>query len=321
VETFYHNGLASWLPGGHFPSPIPSNQKAVYTGTKAAPDRGMAFETADGTLAEDDLIDNVSQLTDALDDGDLHGIYEDLANAVEQLANQDADVAFRRCFVGADFINEEETRRRDDVDGVGFEVLWPERPALPYKSRDWGYTINGNSLTFRLAYGDFEMLFVGDQNDESEETFLDHLIEEHQTDRLDCDVFKAPHHGSSHFYPAFIDSVFDGLVLTVASMGSRGFGNSWKHPNPELISSLGRAHRFYSTYIHEKRFDSETFSDASALEEMIETERRTILIETDGEWFRLVEIPVDQVNLNEPPSVKSTHSGNGTLWINASNGE
>ncbi len=321
VETFYHNGLVSWLPGGYFPSPIPSGQKAVYLGTKAVPTRGMAYTTDQETLDEDYLIDNFAELKEAFDAGHLHGLYHDLAEAIDRLADYDESVEFRRTYVGGDFINDVEQDRRSAVPEVKFELLWPERPALPYKSRDWGYTINGNSLAFRLVFGEFQMLFTGDHNEKSQDSLLSKLVAANRTDALECDVFKVPHHGSYHFDPDFIDSVLDGLVLSVASMGSKGFGHSWKHPNPLLINRLGRAHRFYSTYIHERRFDTSWFRDASALATLVEDDRRTILIETDGDWFRLVEIPVDHENLNVPPTVKSTHSGNGTRWINAKKGD
>ncbi|UCG62131.1 MAG: hypothetical protein JSV52_02255 [Candidatus Zixiibacteriota bacterium] len=320
VETFYHSGLVSWQPGGHFPSPIPTGQKAVYKGSKSSPTRGMAYVTNQGSLLEDHLIDNRSEMQTALAGDDLHGIYEDLAEAVDRLAASDNSVEFRRCFVGSDFINEIEDDRRSAISDVRFELLWPQKPALPYKGTDWGNTINGNSVTFRLVYGDFAMLFTGDQNEKSQRTFLDDLIADNRTGAIDCDVYKVPHHGSKHFDPAFVDTLMNGLVLSVASMGPRGFGNSWRHPNPGLIKRLGRSHRFYSTYIHEKRFDTTDFKDAESLAELIETDRRTILIETDGDWFRLVEIPDSQNDLNMPPSVKSTHSGNGTRWINARHG-
>lgn len=321
IETFYHSGLVSWRPGGHFPSPIPTAQRAVYKGSKSAPTRGMAYVTGQGSLLEDHLIDTRSEMQTALANNDLHGIYEDLAEAVDWLSASDNSVEFRRCFAGSDFINEREDNRRKAIPDVRFELLWPEKPALPYKGTDWGNTINGNSVTFRLVYGGFAMLFTGDHNEHSQRALLDDLIANNRTEAIDCDVFKVPHHGSIHFDSAFVDTLMDGLVLSVASMGSRGFGNSWRHPNPGLIKLLGRSHRFYSTYIHEKRFDTTDFKDAESLAELIETDRRTILIETDGDWFRLVEIPNSHDDLNMPPSVRSTHSGNGTLWINTRRGD
>ena len=43
-----------------------------------------------------------------------------------------------------------------------------------------------------------------------------------------------------------------------------------------------------------------------------------ILIETDGEWFRIVELPDAEPELiGNPPTVAKTKRGNGTRWIKA----
>ena len=44
-------------------------------------------------------------------------------------------------------------------------------------------------------------------------------------------------------------------------------------------------------------------------------ELKHILIETDGIWFRLVEVDIDANNLNTPPTVQQARRGNGTQWI------
>ena len=45
-------------------------------------------------------------------------------------------------------------------------------------------------------------------------------------------------------------------------------------------------------------------------------ELRHILIETDGEWFRVVEIPVGS-SFEDIPDVPDVMTGNGTQWIRA----
>ena len=81
-----------------------------------------------------------------------------------------------------------------------------------------------------------------------------------------------------------------------------------------MIRWVGGAHRFYSTHIHEKRFRWEDLTETAARDAMVEESH--ILIETDGAWFRIVEIPADG-DLANPPTVAATQRSNGTRWIKA----
>ena len=98
-------------------------------------------------------------------------------------------------------------------------------------------------------------------------------------------------------------------------MGSTGFNQSWKHPSTDVIKWAGGAHRFYSTYIHERRFKWNDMINVKKRDEMKEIKH--ILIETDGLMFRVVEVEVDSPNLNHPPSVEEVNRANGTRWIKA----
>lgn len=134
-----------------------------------------------------------------------------------------------------------------------------------------------------IKYHDFEMLFTGDHNKHSEKALIDHLIQNGKEDLLDYDVLKALHHGSKHNLEEFFKSNGTRPVLTVATMGEYGF-NHWKHPRTDVVKWAGGAHRFYSTYLHERKFkwsDMNTASKRKSMEELTH-----ILIETDGERFR-----------------------------------
>ena len=61
---------------------------------------------------------------------------------------------------------------------------------------------------------------------------------------------------------------------------------------------LGGAHHFYSTYIHEKIFSWNEVPDVFDPEDYEEISH--ILIETDGDYFRIVEVSVGYPNLNQP---------------------
>jgi hypothetical protein len=271
-------------------------------------------------LQESCLIDTRTDLTDRANNEEFQGIYSELARAITEEEEPVEVTVFQRCAADGPFINDRETElnRGADLTGIDFTLIWPLQRARKYGH--WGETINGNGVTFRLDYGDFSMLFTGDQNEKSEEKLVDHLTEAGELDLLDVDVLKMPHHGSSHAYKPFFcreedNGAYNRPVLSVASMGTKGFSSSWKHPNPEVIRWLGGSHRVYHTLIHEKRFKWSNLNTRSARERMHEFSH--ILIETDGAWFRIVEIDAQDGDPDSPPAVAETRRGNGTRWIRA----
>jgi hypothetical protein len=192
-----------------------------------------------------------------------------------------------------------------------FRTLWPVDKLLRYGG-GWGTTTNGNSVVFRLDYGQFSMLFTGDLNEQSSPGLVAHLAVNNLESLLDVDVLKAPHHGSEHIADVFIEHPKLKPVVTVASMGSEGFRlTGFKHPRDSTIERLGGFERFFSTYIHEKEFHWSTIK-ASQLNAFIEDTH--VLIETDGTRFRVVEVERDSVT---PDPVTAVAAGDGTLWISA----
>jgi beta-lactamase superfamily II metal-dependent hydrolase len=322
VESIYHNGLASYARGKRGFSNGTSGSIAVIDKRSGQLRKGMAFLEDDGERMKPGyLIEDLAALEQGLEDEDFQGTYADLAGAV---VNETAPIevtAFGRCREGGSFIEEREADmdRGVDLTGISLELLSPMDP--PRKYGGWGETINGNSVTFRLEYKNFDMLFTGDHNEKSEEALLEHLEQAGKLDLLSCDVLKVPHHGSSHAYKDFLGRNGCNPVVSIASMGEHGFkskqmySGAWQHPSTDVISWLGRSHRVYHTLIHEKRFrwsDLKTTDDHEAMHEYSH-----ILVETDGEWFRVVEIDIDIVDLDSPPSVHMTRRGNGTRWIKA----
>ena len=300
IERIYHNGLASWARGQ---KGFPPAGQSPSTGRVFDAKRGLALVESDGiTLQSDFFIDGLAELEQALDDDELaEGTYENFANAVTSKTTPSVINAFAHSVRDGNFISEAEgTRIGDDID---FDLLWPQEPQRRY--RGWAYTINGNSLSFKLDYRDFSMLFPGDHNDDSEEDWLETLGND--TSELECDVLKIPHHGSHHNLEEFIDAVAP--VLGVVSMGSRGFRQDWKHPSENVISWMGGAHKVYRTFIHERRFKYEHLTTDAERSAMIEP--RHILIQTDGHWFRVVEVE----DPNDIPAMQSVRRGNGTRWI------
>jgi hypothetical protein len=247
------------------------------------------------------LIRNLAALRSAVSNDELVGVYLPFATAVTGKRKPGPVTAFDRVFTDSPFI----VPRQPISSGpsLRFEPLWPRE--RPRRYGDWGYSINGNSVTFRLQYGEFSMLFAGDHNEESEKDLLD-AFKAQTVPKLRSDVLKTPHHGSRHNANEFFDAVKP--VLSVASMGSKGFGSRWKHPSPEVIAWAGGAHRVYHTYIHERLFD---YGRLNAAARAAMVEKTHVLVETDGRWFRVVET----ADPRRIPSVSQVTRGNGTRWI------
>jgi len=312
AQNIYHNGLASYRPTEEILNDIQSSSGAILKKTSGEINRVMACLESDGvTLKSGYLISNIESLRRKHNRSYFHGIYEDLAQAILEKEEPQNVTAFDRVWEEGRFIEEKETALRSALRDLELEVIWPQENLKKYKG--WSETINGNSVTFQIKYNDFEMLFTGDLNELSEEVLIEHLKENGNEHLLNCDVLKAPHHGSKHNLKEFIVSNGSRPVLSVASMGKQGFNTRWKHPSTDVVKWAGGAHRFYSTYIHERKFKWSDMSDEAKLNDLLE--QKHILIETDGKWFRLVEVDLDSIDLNNPPTVQQTRRGNGTRWI------
>lgn len=312
IDHVFHNGLASYRGGTQgFPKTVTAPLAAIYKSEGGSLTRGMAM--LDGErMVPSFFVPDLSTLRERRDD--LQGVYGNLGTAILDKTSPAPVACFDRAFEGSPFIGEREASAGRTLDDMAFEVLWPPREMRRYgdqRSTWWAYTINGNSATFMLRYRDFEMLFTGDLNDDSEEHMLRHY--QGQEARLRCDVLKVPHHGSDHQVEPFFAAA--GAVLGVCSMGEKGFSRSgYSHPSTRVIEWMGGSHRVYHTHIHERRFDWETMTET---ERRGMVERRDILVETDGHWFRVVELPLDHGDPNRPPTVAQTRRGDGTRWIRA----
>ncbi len=112
-------------------------------------------------------------------------------------------------------------------DGVTFRFYGPTYPYITGSRSD----INSNSLVFRLEYGRFRMLFMGDAGTETEARLLQH------GDDLRADVLKVGHHGSAYGTTAdFVQAV--GASAAIVSVGR---DNLFGHPSPATINTLARA--------------------------------------------------------------------------------
>ena len=109
-----------------------------------------------------------------------------------------------------------------------FQILWPEATQL---FNDSNNGINNNSITAKLIYGNFDMLFTGDIEKIAEEKIVN-LYQ--NNDILDCDVLKVAHHGSKS---SSIKEILDKITPKFAVIGV-GKDNKYGHPNKDVISRV-----------------------------------------------------------------------------------
>lgn len=308
LPRIYHNGLVSWLPTGRgFETlQLSSTGRAVFSikerNHQEFIDRGMAFLESNGLdLRTGDLIVTRQALGTAFRANQLEGVYREFAQAIVNKTTPQPVQVFERADEVAGALPQ--FAAAGGASAVGLLQLWPKRPPRRYSDQygAWAYTINGNSVTFKLTYGDFEMLFTGDHNDASEPDLINALPD---PTVLRSDVLKVPHHGSGRSDQAFFDTVAP--VISVASMGANTHG----HPHANVVKWAGRAHRIYHTHIHERAFPD---GPLNAQQKAALLEQSHVLLETDGVWFRIVETKDPRI----VPAVASVARGNGTRWIKA----
>lgn len=312
-KTIFHNGLASYNTDAFDITPKQGDDDKIYSskGKNEKITRFMGEINPTDTLNEKYTVNSLQQLKILHANEKLQGVYETLASSIIVAATRNPDLEFKRARLGSEFINNDFNR------SVSFDLLWPEKTLRSYQS-NWGKTINGNSVVFNFHYNDFSMLFTGDLNKPSTERIEDVKKDIFNT-RWSADILKAPHHGSRHVKRSFYKRKSNPFVLAVGSNGDYGFVQH-KHPGPEAIKWMGGAHRFYNTSIHERKFsfrDLHRDARRKFLDEVM-SEHSHVLIETDGNWFRVVEVPaVYQDILSKVLSVDQVRRSNGTRWIKA----
>lgn len=113
------------------------------------------------------------------------------------------------------------------LDGIELDFLWPE-PAVLMPDVD----PNDVSAVAVLHYGEFSLLLSGDASSEVEAELL-----RRYGDRLEAEVLKAGHHGSSTSTSADFLQVVDPELVVI----SAGRGNRYGHPAPLVLARLRAA--------------------------------------------------------------------------------
>lgn len=112
----------------------------------------------------------------------------------------------------------------EEVDGVRFQVLWPEEPFLEGTESD----ANNASIVLRLTYKNISMLFMGDAQLEAIARILKGTAD------IESDLIKISHHGSA-------DGTTSELLERVKPKYAVIFcaeGNEYGYPHRETMDAL-----------------------------------------------------------------------------------
>jgi beta-lactamase superfamily II metal-dependent hydrolase len=153
------------------------------------------------------------------------------------------------------------------ADGVGVELHGPFTtpvvdpvsghtvPSLPYQrtptssaithleqgstgtSHSTAHTINGHSVAMRLVFGNVRINLTGDLNRDAMDAMLTHLTPA----ELECEILKAPHHGSADFDFEALQRM--GPVVALVSSGDEAANKEHIHPRATLMAALGNTAR------------------------------------------------------------------------------
>ena len=113
--------------------------------------------------------------------------------------------------------------------GLVLDVLGPVHPATDVDPGD-GTAVNDGSLVVRAQTRAGSALLTGDVEIAAQADLLAAGVP------LRADVLKMPHHGSRYSLREFLAAVAPRVVLV-----SVGAGNSYRHPDPQLLAVLGSA--------------------------------------------------------------------------------
>ncbi|MGC1470891.1 MAG: MBL fold metallo-hydrolase [Sphingorhabdus sp.] len=111
------------------------------------------------------------------------------------------------------------------------------KPSAKKPGYSASHTINGHSINLRLTYGNVRLLLTGDMNQESMARVNNAL----NNPDFECEILKAPHHGSADFDMQFLRDASP--VVSLISSGDESVAKEYIHPRATLMSALGKASR------------------------------------------------------------------------------
>ena len=102
---------------------------------------------------------------------------------------------------------------------------------------DAGHTINGQSVTLRITYGNVRFFLGGDLNQES----MAMLNKKYKKSQLQSEILKVPHHGSADFDLSLLKKISP--VISLISSGDESSRKEHIHPRATLLGALGKVAR------------------------------------------------------------------------------
>lgn len=247
VDRVFHNGLAK-RPGKR---PDNTERKDVEMFGKTVP---AAPTTADETFCVE-LIDDL--LTD-IGDAELNEPFRDWRSALAhwnghraitmKRVNQTEGQALKTLF-------EQEPGFAVDLHGPiakvvsgkprllflrearkAAEMHLSDLPAVT-SSFSASHTVNGHSITFRLRFKNVRFLLTGDLNQQA----MARLRAAIPAADFECEILKAPHHGSHDFDFQMLKQCRP--VVSLISSGDESERFEYIHPRATLVSALGKVSR------------------------------------------------------------------------------
>ncbi len=169
------------------------------------------------------------------------GAYSSYPQALYQCLKNNPEVTFRMISAEDGYLEGFDRGKLINGKRFSIEILGPlvsrinGIPALK-SMKDAGKDKNGHSVLIKIVYGNARILLGGDINEEFGEMITGYYRPAgNEVPRLQADVAKACHHGSSHFHYGFIQT-----VNALATIISSGDDENFSHPRPDALGAFGK---------------------------------------------------------------------------------
>lgn len=216
---------------------LPTGQTIVIdSGDRGSPTvemlKGYGIEEIDLLIATHPHADHIGEMRDIMRSFRVKEFWD---AGVPHTTKTYLDMLEERKSRGIKFVKPRRGEKRE-IGDAHIEVFNPSND-LPNTN------INNASIVVKLTYGETSFLFTGDAEVEAWEQMIDSI-----GDRLQADLLKAAHHGSSDGTTGQILDAVRPTVITISCAA----GNDYHHPHPRVVNLLrGRSQsiRLYRTDI------------------------------------------------------------------------
>jgi beta-lactamase superfamily II metal-dependent hydrolase len=247
VDRVFHNGLAKR------PEERPNGSKrkdvemfgATVPATPTTADETFCVELIDDLLTEvgdGDLNRPFRNWRAALAHWNGHrpitmtSVNQNRAQAIKNLFEQEADFGLDLHGPIAKIVSNKPRLLFLRAAKKAAEMHLSDAPAVT-SSFSASHTVNGHSITFRLRFKNVRFLLTGDLNQQA----MARLRAALPSADFECEILKAPHHGSHDFDFQMLKQAKP--VVSLISSGDESEQHEHIHPRATLLSALGRVSR------------------------------------------------------------------------------